>query len=109
MTDRERLIELLEDIAHEKGGMPTFSEIADYLLANGVILLPVEIGQTVYELRCDDPFSEEMNFYIVSSAVKKFAFFTTEDIHAMNGVGKTVFLTKEEAEEKLRERNTKND
>jgi hypothetical protein len=38
MTDRDRLIELLEDTAHEKGGMPSFKDIADYLLANGVKL-----------------------------------------------------------------------
>lgn len=40
MTDRDRLIELLEGTAHENGGMPSFSDIADYLLANDV-LLPV--------------------------------------------------------------------
>lgn len=34
MTNRDRLIELLEDTAHEKGGMPSFGDIADYLLAN---------------------------------------------------------------------------
>ena len=51
MTDRDRLIELLENTAHEKGGMPNFSEIADYLIAKGVIVPPLPIGSTVYEIR----------------------------------------------------------
>lgn len=109
MTDRDRLIELVEKGKYEYANDITDHTETDYivecLLDNGVIVPPVKIGQTVYELRCNDPFSEDISIDIVPSTVKDFAIFTTEDIHGMAGVGKTVFLTKEEAEEKLKEIN----
>ena len=107
MTDRERLINLIDKVLvkYDRGCLPfVMDEIADHLLANGVIVPPCKVGQTVYELRCNDPFSEDISIDIVPSTVKDFAILTTEDIHGMAGVGKTVFLTKEEAEKALKER-----
>jgi hypothetical protein len=46
-SDRDRLIELIEEW-HRK--IPTHY-LADYLLSNGVTLLPLPIGSTVYEIR----------------------------------------------------------
>lgn len=50
---KERLFELLEKAQEEKPQLPYLSPyteevIADYLLANGVIVPPVTVGQTVW-------------------------------------------------------------
>ena len=124
MTDRDRLIELLEDTAHEKGGMPSFKDIADYLLANGVIVPPCKVGDTVwinyeysksiirtcpvkvYAYRID---TKKNNMRICVEGNIKISAYGGHYNHYYNGtfkwdsVGKTVFLTKKEAEEKLKE------
>lgn len=49
MTEREKLTKLLrESSASFEYSSP--EEIADYLLANGVIVLPYKIGDTVYRI-----------------------------------------------------------
>lgn len=108
---RDRLIELLEDTAHEKGGMPSFGDIADYLLANGVIVLPCEIGQKLYDATeffngCLYPEIYELkeNGMYLEKTDKENIVFTYDGMYIKNeDIGKTVFLTKEEAEAKLKE------
>ena len=115
MTDRDRLIELLEGTAHENGGMPSFSDIADYLLANGVMVPPCKVGDVVYEIQ---PIRQRTQAYEVTTIKWNghYCWFTwvlkdrkgiygNVDGFSDNQIGKTVFLTKEEAEEKLRELN----
>ena len=49
MTDRDRLIELLEDTLHEwecDVQAETLSQIAEHLIANGVFLLPEDLRGT---------------------------------------------------------------
>ena len=46
MTDRERLIELMSNSGCS-ADLETYQDLADYLLANGVIVPPVSVGQTV--------------------------------------------------------------
>ena len=49
MNERERLVELLNKSCEARGWlMNGAGTIADYLLENGVIVLPVKVGQTVY-------------------------------------------------------------
>lgn len=45
MTEKERLIELLAD-----AGLCHYDTIADHLLANGVIVPPCKVGDTVYSI-----------------------------------------------------------
>ena len=94
--------------------------LADHLLANGVIVLPCKVGDTVWVvdsrfigrethknpiIRCEiDEFAVgEACVYAVLSgaepwfAMSRFKWVRTEDI------GKTVFLTREEAEAALKE------
>ena len=116
MTDRDRLIELIQNAVN--GCARHWAEIiADYLLANGVSVLPFPIGSIVYEIRargrrtimrssrkCDysiinDGYFEnakahDLEFYIREKS------FVKADCSRWN---KTVFATKEEAEEKLKE------
>ena len=138
MTDRDRLIELHEEAGIEwdyyvdecinEGKVPskTYDEFhADHLLANGIIVPPCKVGDTVwinyeysksiiqtcpvkvYAYRID---TKKNNMRICVEGNIKISTYGGHYIHYYNGtfkwdsVGKTVFLTKEEAEEKLKER-----
>ena len=50
MSDRERLIELLQEWGNKENDGVRAESIADYLLENGVIVLPVKVGQTVQQM-----------------------------------------------------------
>ncbi len=100
MTDRERLIELLEQekaFSRHLTDDERRGKLADYLLENGVIVLPCKVGDTVYELKyyhcCTNP---ELDFYDIDEK--------TFGLDMLNKIGKTVFLTREEAEQALKER-----
>jgi hypothetical protein len=112
MTDRDRLIDILERYHR---GITTHENLADYLLANGVIIPPAEVGQTVYIIAEPD-FADD---FVLDVKVNEIG----QDFRGLwiglelplgmrlsqyvfpNNLGKTVFLTKEEAEEKLKEYN----
>ncbi len=136
LTDRDRLIKMIED------GFPTniailfgknIEKIADYLLANGVIVLPCKVGDMIYIIdlfdyepckksgkdggvcphlyaeygvgyECRKGYYGEKPFSCAEIKTEKI-----EDICQIfsywTWFGKTVFLTKEEAEEKLKELN----
>lgn len=81
-------------------------EYAEELLANGVILPPCKVGDTVY--RPSKYLGYVVPFVIISFEATQSEMFYTDDsdnIIYIGDIGKTVFLTKEEAEEKLREHN----
>ena len=91
MTERERLLEILADMPEAQ----KLTEMADYLLANGVIVLPIKVGDTVYRISevmvpeydvNDDP-SYVIKTKVYESTLKR------SDI-AINGV----YLTHEDAE-----------
>lgn len=48
MSERERLIELLQEWGNKENDGVRAESIADYLLKNGVVVPPVKIGKTVY-------------------------------------------------------------
>ena len=97
MTDRDKLIELIEEWYKET---PT-QYLANYLLANGVIVPPCKVGDVVWEINTENPFEEDLR--VMETKVERFFVGTSLDIHSMDCIGKTVFLTKEDAEEKLKE------
>lgn len=130
MTERERLIELLctaplgSRTFEEQYYKSTISKIADHLLANGVVVPPCKVGDKVYiknkplvisfihieseiikyviQFDCCDcgdcPFYEniEGEYFCITNGYIEFT---------ANDIGKTVFLTKEEAEKALERRN----
>ena len=104
MTDRDKLIELL-DKAHKKfiksDNVYEFDFIADYLLANGVIAPPCKVGDVVYSLM--GGFVEDMKVNRVLLSLKPNEQHPIDYIKELDDFGKTVFLTKEDAEEKLKE------
>lgn len=102
---RDRLIEILSKPIHPKEGVNLAEVIADYLLDNGVIVPPVSVGQTVWFVR---------NEKIIETKVEKIVL-KSKGLHlklgcnamyetSCNSIGKTVFLTREEAEKALAER-----
>lgn len=112
MSERGRLIELLrERQAYGRTGFSSFpisnEEIADYLLAKGVIVPPVRIGQKVY--RTSGNFRGEKIYEGVVDQINAYEDRETRFYvygHPLSfvecNIGKTVFLTKEEAEQALR-------
>ena len=116
MTDREKLIELLkgaETKVAEALTRPLKLEewlgiYADYLLANGVIVPPCKVGDIVYTIFEGDietitiirSYREETinGFSTAYDARNNFLSLCFSEV----SIGKTVFLTKEEAEERLR-------
>lgn len=115
MTERERLIELIKQMPKEMWA----EELADYLLANGVIVPPCKVGDLLYmpweyggisgvamlgvtymvidkdELRIMTDFSSDDEEYFDLYCGGKFV---------PSDFGETVFLTREEAEAALKER-----
>lgn len=116
---RERLIELLNkkyDHFCDQCGVNKDSRytesLADYLLANGVIVPPCKVGDTVYS----NVLGEIEGFVVVSMELAYMAKGFVGEFVSNNGtypmlfkfenIGKTVFLTKEEAERALKPKNT---
>ena len=115
MTDRDRLIELIKqgenntpcvenediDCTKIKCGACVRGGIADYLLANGVIVPPVDVGQTVWYV---DDFTEEIEeckvygFNVVNGKLSVLV-----DNGECKFITRKWHNTKEKAEEKLRE------
>ena len=125
MTERERLIELLNNkidygvkvIESQMDDRNNFHDIktndlvADYLLANGVIIPPCKVGDTVYEI-CERRRSGKWQKVIVERVVHGIEIGIDNILTARCGtttyvylsrLGKTVFLTKEEAEKALKD------
>jgi hypothetical protein len=116
MTDRDNLIEKIDNFCNEELGTNFNKDIldkfADYLLANGVIVPPVEVGQTVWYIKGGyyRKTGLEARPIKVTEINKKWhgkilswGFIANGTRYRFSSIGKTVFLTKEEAEEKLRE------
>ena len=111
---RDRLIELISKAKEENLNLLDFETkiLADYLLANGVIVSPIKVGQTIYVPACDEEtiWIDEYKvkyFYCSSKGINRFYIEcgTMGNNFRPKDMGKTVFLTKEEAEEKLKELN----
>ena len=114
MNERERLTELMKEVKFtpfkDGGGLDVsvrhqlpdhaFEAIADNLLESGIIVAPCKIGTTLYMIVtkrskvCLPPFS--------FVKVTKLTYYNLERV--IDGFGVDVFLTREEAEAKLKEK-----
>ena len=92
--------------------------IADHLIANGVIVPPCKVGDKVYKISRNKVKECEVVFVGIS-ADEKCSYFNFVENYAdgtfyksysmvFSVIGKTVFLTKEEAEQKLKEMRVEN-
>lgn len=111
MTERERLIELCKKANKEwlekdynggtKKSISTY--VADYLLSSGVIVPPCKVGDKVYVFANEIRQKEIQKIEIGKNGYMALVFGTTI-YDNINQIGKTVFLTREEAEKALKER-----
>lgn len=126
---RERLIELIneeydlfcDECGAYKGG-DNIDILADHLIENGVIVLPCNVGDTVYEV-IELPNNKQHRIQGVVCAIhiadglpnscnhKRSSYMLVEcpntkyvKSYPLSKFGKTIFLTKEEAEQELKER-----
>lgn len=126
MTERERLKELFRQAEEKCDGMKQcegcvgFGEgadcidylIVDHLLANGVIVLPVKIGQTVYDYAGRECVVFGIHFFyegINSFATERIGYngCRIHTTHSFDKIDETVFLAREDAEKALKEREGK--
>lgn len=114
---RDRLIEILSKPIHPKEGVNLAEVIADYLLDNGVIVPPCKVGDTVYYINTQyhialyrNKIYEAKVARIVATSLGVCLVIHIRDesgcceIPDVKDFGKTVFLTREEAEKALAER-----
>ena len=115
MTDKERLTNIIHNAQNKYLNLLKFesSILADYLLANGVIVPPCKVGQTLYViLKMKDkrilPFVNEYEATFIQLGKRKCKVYYEKDgfikIFLQDDFGETVFLTREEAEKALKER-----
>ena len=119
MDQREKLIEMLNETfsqQYEKRGLLTAEHTADFLLENGVIVPPCKVGDTVYRVSFVHKKVEALK---VEGFLRNLSSWKAHCIHiipswvgnqkehiyiSFSSFGKTVFLTREEAEKALAER-----
>lgn len=109
---RERLIDILVSKPY---GHSSYEEFADYLLANGVIVPPCKAGDTVYKPIITDDTHKPAIWDITITQISIETGKLSNDAYAIgticksksgesfnfDEIGKTVFLTREEAEKAL--------
>ena len=107
---RERLIELIAESAL-KGDYTYIPDVADYLLANGVIVLPCKVGDTVYMIDDYDCEPYVLAVKIDHIKIDKISVWVGlryplgikhTPLVPVDDIGKTIFLTREEAEKALK-------
>jgi hypothetical protein len=103
MTDRDRLINLIQDSVN--GCARHWAEIiADYLLANGVIVPQCNFKDTIYRIGSKSEIYGDWELMYIQVYPDEILYIDDSDNYfTAEDIGKTVFLTKEEAEEKLKE------
>lgn len=109
MTERERLVELLREAENKYLNLLEFEKsiLARYLLENGVVVLRCKVGDTVYRIDDKQVFDWWEVEHIEIYADETVYIDDSDNTFTDDDIGKTVFLTKEEAEQALAERNVK--
>lgn len=114
---RERLVELIKTAEKEfsNTGKPILDiekYVADYLIANNVVVLPLKVGDRIYRL-------DVLNDKIIDWTIARIDIYEDEVVYCDDcfnvftdeefGVREGVFLTLEEAEKALNEREKANE
>lgn len=111
MNEREKLIKLLDDGCYkacsDASGKKVNEVLADYLLANGVTVLPCKIGDILYSIWEDDNGVLQIDETEIEDV-------STQKIWVNGGgfdvdwLGKSDFLSREEAEKEIERRTAQN-
>lgn len=112
MSEREKLIELLENWGNKENDGVRAESIADYLLKNGVVVLPCKINDHVWfiksafsvlvkplEARIIDIRGISIDHNILYESITLYNDLTRR--FTSNDIGTKVFLTKKEAEQAI--------
>lgn len=108
---RDRLIDLLRSIPSmepqirgRQNGKTAYiaAHIADHLLANGVIVPPCKVGDTVYQTDGVRIYESRINEICIFDFVT--VFYTEGVAFGEDAIDNSIFLTREEAEKALAER-----
>ena len=101
---RERLVELLDNLPN---GELLTKDVADYLMLNNVVVLPLKVGDRIYRL-------DVLNNKIIDWTIARIDIYEDEVVYCDDcfnvftdeefGVREGVFLTLEEAEKALNEK-----
>lgn len=114
MSDKQKIAEILKAYTKKhniSASSVILEEYAEELVANGVIVPPVEVGQTVWYIKGGyyRKTGLEAKSIKVTEINKKWhnkilcwGFIANGTRYRFSSIGKTVFLTKEEAEEKIK-------
>ena len=114
MTERERLIRIIENSkvmercgCHYNDVEKYINELTDYLLKNEVMVPPCKAGDMVYTL-CFNEIDKSVVVSTEYSSALGFSYMSSNGrfptLFRERNIGKTVFLTREEAEKALKER-----
>lgn len=103
MTDRERLIGLMIEAKRTDPETESFTDyLADYLIEHGVIVLPCKVGDTIYQI--DGVRIYASTIYEITYTENKVIFVTGNVVFDVRAINNSIFLTREEAEKALKER-----
>ena len=99
-NDRDRLVELLDDCRYMEGyGMDLVEKQADHLIANGVIVPPCKVGETLYLIQVDYEGTYGLSECLVSSKITMLSILRAREEQTITYMS----TNKSEAEEKLKE------
>ena len=110
---RDKLIKLIKDSLKKNIGKSCLlaKNIADYLLENGVIVLPCNIGDTIYDTReyiygapCPEIYEMKSDDINIEKDNKSGEYrFIYDNVYiSFDEFGKVLFLTREDAEKALK-------
>lgn len=105
---RDRLVELILNAERDfaNSGKPVLDiekYVADHLLANGVIVPTCKLGDTIYRIGDNGKIYGDWEITFIQAYPEEIVYFDDSDNYFVESdIGKTVFLTREEAEKALR-------
>lgn len=101
MTDKERLTNIIHNAQNKYLNLLKFesSILADYLIANGAILPPCKVGDTIYQI--DGVRIYPSTIHEITYTSSKVIFVTENIVFDEQAINNSIFLTPEEAEKAL--------
>lgn len=99
---RDRLIELIAESAI-KGDYTCIPDVADYLLANGVIVPPCNVGQTIYYNCCGKIYEGKCHAITIHDGNRIQVHLYDFDGDNASYSSKDIYTSREEAEKALKD------